>query len=89
MKKIIILIISFILYGCSVVGNQLGKVVDKTTGEDKYQEQYTREGLEEDVEILKEIFTREEQEEIDNRACKEPGTHQVCTYNKGCWCEKT
>ena len=89
MKNILILIISIFLHGCSVIGNQLGEIVDETTGEEKYQDKYTLEGLEEDIEIINEIFTREEEEEFDNRACKEPGTHQVCTFKKGCWCEKT
>ena len=90
MKKVAILIIVSTLFGCSVIGGELGEVVDKTTGEDKYQDKYAIEGLEIDIEILEELFLEMKKEEgIDDRACTEPGTHQVCTFNKGCWCKKT
>lgn len=92
MHKIILPLIFLSLFGCSVIGNELGEVVDKTTGEEsnKYKRKYRVEGLKEDIEILKELFTKKKkEEESDSRACKEPHTRQVCTAIKGCWCEKT
>lgn len=92
MKPVVIIIFLSSLLGCSVIGSELGEIVDKTTGEDKYKDKYIKEGLEADFEIIKALLTRKEEEKIeeyDGRACKESGTHQVCTTSKGCWCEKT
>lgn len=89
MKNTIVIIILFSLMGCSIVGSQLGAAADKKSGKNKYKNKYAKEGLEIDIEILVGLFsTTKNLEQIDDRACKEPETHQVCTVSKGCWCEK-
>lgn len=36
MNKIIIILVLLSLAGCTIVGSQLGAVIDKKTGKDKY-----------------------------------------------------
>ena len=89
------LIIIPLLSGCSVIGAEIGEEVDRSAlgdSEDrhKYEAQYMVEGLETDVEIIKAILTKPEEEPpyiVDNQ-CKEKDTVQVCSAKKGCWCEK-
>ncbi|MBL1275402.1 MAG: hypothetical protein COB30_004895 [Ectothiorhodospiraceae bacterium] len=93
MKQAVIIIIFLNLIGCSLIGHELGKVVDNAIGEtnNKYRNDYTADGPILDAEMLEAFLLRKKEdkkEEVDNRACKELGTHQVCTYYKGCWCEK-
>lgn len=92
MKQIIIFCLTFCLFACAVVGNKLGKAVDRTMGNKngKYEEKYTLEGLDIDILIMTAILTRKNKpEEHDKRACQEPDTYQICSAIKGCWCEKS
>lgn len=95
MKNLIIyLLLPPILSSCSLLGAKIGKEVDDsafgdTENKHKYEAQYMAEGLEEDVEIIKAIFSKAEKRPnyIDPDPCKEKDSIQVCTVKKGCWCE--
>ncbi len=91
--KISLLLFVF-LTGCSLIGANIGKQVDKSIFGDeenphKYESQYMVEGLEEDIEVVKEIFgkTEKSNEYVDPDPCKDTNSIQVCTLKKGCWCE--
>lgn len=74
--------------GCSLIGNQLGKAVDDGLNEDTYEDQYTREGLEADVEIARVLLAKDKTVPItEELACAEPRRQKVCSAAKGCWCE--
>ncbi|MGD8912984.1 MAG: hypothetical protein PVJ68_09620 [Candidatus Thiodiazotropha sp.] len=82
------------LSGCSLIGAKIGKEVDRSIFGDienkhKYESKYMVEGLEEDIEIIKEIFSKKESENkyIDPDPCKDINSIQICTLKKGCWCE--
>jgi hypothetical protein len=93
LKTIYLLIFPF-LAGCSLIGANIGKQVDKSIIGDeenrhKYESQYMVEGLEEDIVILKEMLTKPNKSNkyVDPDPCKDTNSIQVCTLKKGCWCE--
>jgi hypothetical protein len=92
--KITYLLFFLFLTGCSLIGAGIGKEVDNSIFGDKenrhkYESQYMAEGLEEDVEIIKEILRKSDKsnEYVDPDPCKAINSIQVCTLKKGCWCE--
>jgi hypothetical protein len=95
MKPLIAFLFSLpFLPGCSLIGANIGKEVDKSIFGDienkhKYESQYMVEGLEEDIEIIKEILGKTEKDNkyVDPNPCKDINSIQVCTFKKGCWCE--
>ena len=93
MKRNIILLLFLSLIGCSLIGHELGRAVDKATGETNNENRTngTAEGLKLDAEMIEAFLNKrkKKEKEIDTRACTKPNTHQVCTASKGCWCEKT
>lgn len=53
----------------------------------------TEAGWEMDKLIIKNIFSHEDEtkntkKDVDDRACPEKNSRQICTATKGCWCEK-
>lgn len=87
MKAIInltfIIFISLNLSACATVA---GAILDGelgTTTDDG--------GLFQDIgrEVDEAINKKHKKEDVDNIACKEPNTRQVCSALKGCTCEKT
>ena len=94
MKKVIVILACVYISGCTIIGGNIGREIDEGlgVGGDEYETALAEIGMETDVEILMAIYNNlgnEEVavEEIDNIACKEPTSRQICTALKGCWCE--
>jgi len=91
MKNLAFIIILLSITSCTLLGKAIDEKAEKKSGNPN-DRSLESEGFSLDVQILKALLTTDEvkkEKEIDNRACKEPNTHQVCTASKGCWCEKT
>ncbi len=76
--------------GCTVVGNKLGKSFDSGDST-RHEDKYTKKGASVDAAIIEAIFFSDDaghEHEADTGVCSEPGTRQICTAKKGCWCEK-
>jgi hypothetical protein len=96
MRSLIIftfILVLFFISGCSVIGAELDKDIDRSKHRDTehpHKSRYFSKGLEADIEILRAILTQPEKEApitVPN-PCKSKGTFQVCSVKKGCWCER-
>lgn len=99
MKHSLVFIALSLISGCTVVGLAL----DDKVGTDDYEFNdgdglithglFTGIGWEFDKMFISSALSclvdtgKETPEDIDDRACPEAGTIQVCTTTEGCWCE--
>ena len=76
----------FINTGCSLIGNKLGEKVDNVLDEEKYADQYAKEGLEEDVKAIKAFLTPSKK---NKEEWKDPWVEkqelQYCSQIPSCW----